>query len=107
MKWLVIILFFIYSSTSSAQELVELGVKFSLKDTVLSIKLLDGKYKHIKVVESKSDPFLEFEIIKDYYFEGEVVHDHKLHTNYGVIIIEIISENKKKKFKFIRNKPSN
>jgi hypothetical protein len=107
MKWLVTMLFFIYSSTSSAQELVELGVKFSLKDTVLSIKLLDGKYKHIKVVESKPDPFLEFEIIKDYYFEGDVEHDHKLHLNYGVIIIEIISGNKKKKFKFIRNKPSN
>lgn len=107
MKKLVALFIFIYSLSSFGQEVIELGVKISLKDTVLSIKLLDRKYKHIKVVESKSDPFLEFEIIKDYYFEGDVVHDHKLHTNYGVIIIEIISENKKKKFKFIRNKSSN
>lgn len=106
MKQLVILLIFMCSLVSSAQEVIELGVKFSLKDTVLSIKLLDGKYKHIKVVESKPDPFLEFEIIRDYYFEGDVEHVHKLHTNYGVIIVEIISDNRKKKFKFLRNKPN-
>lgn len=95
-----------YSLSSFGQEVIELGVKFSLKDSLLNIKLLDGKYKHIKVVESKPDPFLEFEIIRDYYFEGDVEHVHKLHTNYGVIIVEIISGNRKKKFKLLRNKPN-
>lgn len=106
MKQLTILFFFIFLKISNAQEVIELGVKFSLNDSLLNIKLLDGKYKHIKVVEFKPDPFLEFELIKDYYFEGDVVHDHKLFTKDGIILIEIISGDKKKKFQLLRNKPN-
>lgn len=94
-----------YFLSSFGQEVIELGVKFSLKDSLLNIKLLDGKYKQIKVEERQTGSIIDVELIKNYYFEGDVEHDHKLYTKDGIILIEIISGNKKKKFKFIRNKP--
>ena len=104
MKLLVVILFSVFSFASFGQEVVELGVKFTLKDSLLNITLLDGKYKQIKINESKHDSIVEIELIRNYYFEGDVVYIHKLFTNDGVIKIEIISGNKKKKFIFQRIK---
>lgn len=49
MKRLVVILFSVFSFASFGQEVVELGVKFTLKDSLLNITLLDGKYKQIKI----------------------------------------------------------
>jgi hypothetical protein len=95
-----------YSLSSFGQEVIELGVKFSLKDTLLNIKLLDGKYKQIKVEERQSNSIVDIELIRNYYFEGDVVHDHKLFTKDGIILIEILSGDKKKKFQLLRNKPN-
>lgn len=106
MKQLTILFFFINSLVSSAQEVIEFGVKFTLKDSLLTIELLDGKYKQIKVEERQSSSILDIELIRNYYFEGDIIHNHKLHTNYGVIMVEIFSGNKKKKFQFLRNKPN-
>lgn len=106
MKQLAILFFFMYSFVSFGQEVIELGVKFSLKDSVLNIKLLDRKYKQIKVEERQSSSIVDIELIRNYYFEGDVVYDHELYTKDGIILIEIISGNKKKKFKLIRNKPN-
>lgn len=104
MKWLVVIFFSVFSFASFGQEVVELGVKFTLKDSVLNITLLDGKYKQIKINESKHDSIVEIELIRNYYFEGDTVYDHKLYTKDGFIKIEIISGDKKKKFIFQRSK---
>lgn len=93
-----------YSLSSFGQEVIELGVRFSLNDSILNIKLLDRKYKQIKVEERQSNSMVDIELIRNYYFEGDVVHDHKLYTKDGIILIEVISENKKKKFKFLRRK---
>jgi hypothetical protein len=106
MKKLIILFFFMYSLSSFGQEVIELGVKFSLKDTLLNIKLLDGKYKQIKVEERQSNSIVDIELIRNYYFEGDVVHDHKLFTKDGIILIEILSGDKKKKFQLLRNKPN-
>ena len=37
MKWLVVIFFSVFSFASFGQEVVELGVKFTLKDSLLNI----------------------------------------------------------------------
>lgn len=104
MKQIAILLIFMCSLVSSAQEVVELGVKFILKDSLLTIKLLDRKYKQIKVEERQSNSIVDIDLIRNYYFEGDIEHNHKLYTKDGIILIEIISGNKKKKFKFLRRK---
>lgn len=107
MKIIAIIFVFMIPILSFGQEVVELEVKFSLKDSVLTIKLLDQKYKQIKVVEKQFGALGEIELIRNYDFEGDVVHDHMLFTKNGNIMIEVISGNKKKEFQLLRAIKSN
>lgn len=107
MKIIAIIFFFMIPILSFGQEVVELGVEFSLKDSVLIIKLLDQKYKQIKVVEKQFGALGEIELVRNYDFEGDVVHDHQLFTKNGNIMIEVISGIKKKEFQLLREKKSN
>ncbi len=104
MKWLVIIFFFIFSFVSHSQEVVELGVRLSVKDSLVVIENLDRKFKHISITERDRTNMGEIELALKYDIEGDVLQDHKLYTENGVIDVEIVSGNQKKKFQIPRVK---
>lgn len=96
-----------FSFLSYAQKVVELGVKFSVKDSLIVIENLDRKFKHISITERDKTTIGEIELVLRYDIEGDVVQDHKLYTQNGVVDIEIVCGNQKKKFQISRTKKSN
>ena len=87
---------------SFSQTYQELGVKFTLKDSLITIENLDKKFKEIKITEKDSASFVITELTINYQIEGDVVENHKLYTKNGVVVIEIISDKIKKQIIFRR-----
>lgn len=107
MKSIVIFLFSMNSLFSYSQEVVELGVKFSVKDSLVVIENLDKKAKHISIAETDKTDLGEIELALKYDIEGDVIQDHKLYTEKGDVVVEIVSGNQKKKFLIQRIKKQN
>lgn len=88
---------------SFSQTYQELGVKFTLKDNLITIENLDRKFKEFKITEKDSASIVITELTINYQIEGDVIENHKLYTKNGVVEIEIISDRIKKKI-IIRRK---
>ncbi len=104
MKNIVIIFLFTCSLSAYSQEVVELGVKFTVKDSLVIIENLDRKFKHISIIERDKTEMGGIELALNYDIEGDVVQDHKLYTKNGDVVVEIISDIQKKKFVISRVK---
>ena len=87
---------------SFSQTYKELGVKFTLKDSLIIIENLDKKFKEIKITEKDTATFVITELTINYQIEGDVVENHKLYTKNGFVEIEIISDKIKKQIIFKR-----
>lgn len=100
-------LFFFFSLNCLGQVYEELGVKLSLKDSIVLIENLDQKFKYLKFVEREFGTLGEIELIRNYDFEGDVVHCHKLYTKNGDVFVDIVFERQKRKIVFKRAKRLN
>lgn len=89
---------------SYSQEIRQLGVKFTVRDSLIVVENLDKKYKSIVITERDSGVLGEIELVSKYHIEGDVVQDHKLYTDDGEIFVDITSDKQKKKFKILRVK---
>ena len=83
------ILSFYYSFSQTYREL---GVKFTLYDSLITIENLDKKFKEIKITEKDNASFVITELTINYQIEGDVVENHKLYTKNGVVEIKIMSD---------------
>lgn len=106
MKNIVFFFLFIGSFSAYSQEVVELGVRFSVSDSLVVIENLDMKFKSITLTEKELNKFNKPELVMKCEFEGDVVQNYKFVTQKGVVVVEIISGNKKKKFIFQKIKKS-
>jgi hypothetical protein len=88
---------------SFSQTYQELGVKFTLKDRLITIENIDKKFKEFKITEKDTATFVITELTINYQIEGDVVENHKLFTKNGYVEIEIMSDGLKKKI-IIRRK---
>jgi hypothetical protein len=103
MKFPIIILFttlFFQHSISQVHE--ELGIKFTLEDSLIIIENVDKKFKEFKISERDSTSFAIIELTINYQIEGFLIKDHILYTKNGIVVIEIISDKLKKKIIFKR-----
>lgn len=107
MKNIVFFFLFISSFSVYSQDVVVLGVKFSLKDSLVVIENLDKKFKSITVTEKELNKLNEPELVMKCEFEGDVVQNYKFVTQKGVVVVEIVSGNKKRKFQIQRPKKQN
>lgn len=87
---------------SFSQTYQELGVKFTLKDNLITIENLDKKIKEFKITEKDSASIVITELTINYQIEGDVIENHKLYTKNGVVVIEMISDKIKKQIIFRR-----
>lgn len=104
MKIVLIYFFTILSfQYSFSQVYEELGVKFTLKDRLITIENIDKKFKEFKITEKDTATIVITELTINYQIEGDVVENHKLYTKNGFVEIEIMSDGLKKKI-IIRRK---
>ncbi|CAM3723864.1 hypothetical protein [Flavobacterium saliperosum] len=103
MAKIILCLFLQFPLLSFCQTYDELGVVIIFKDSVIQIINRDGGYKVIKISERQNNKLVEINLIKTYYFEGDVVHNHKLYTKEGEVVIEIKEGEKMKTIVILRN----
>lgn len=88
---------FFCSQKSISQTFEELGVRFFVKDSLITIENVDKGLKKIKILEKDSTFPGAIELIINYQIKGDVVENHKLYTKRGVVEIEIVYKGINKK----------
>lgn len=95
--FVVFLIMFFCSQKSISQTFEELGVRFFVKDSLITIENVDKGLKKIKILEKDSTFPGAIELIINYQIKGDVVENHKLYTKRGVVEIEIVYKGINKK----------